>query len=154
MSFWDPNIRKTSIKFLILATIQGAALVYLYTLVGNPVVSKETMSGIAYTGLFVVAVFIIAFGMVYYQKTAESTKKKVPKGKMSKNDLIHFDNEKRSKYDTANLVRWTCLLLCFWAGGHFYVIRQDISYLGVSFASFVFFLYHFPSGSKFKNDFF
>lgn len=141
MNIFDPKIRKTSIKYAIMVLIQLVVMVYLYVSIGNKDVSKEAKSGIAYTGLFVLVVFVIAFGIVVYNKTGEGSKK------------LKKEKEKLAKYDFANMVKWLCLLLCFWAGGYFYAIRQDISYFGICVASFAFFIYNFPSVEKFQKDF-
>lgn len=141
MSILDPKIRKTTIKYAVLALIQIVVMIYLYFVIGNKPVSKEAKSGVAYTGLFVLVVFVIAFGMVVYQKTGENSKK------------LKKEKEKLAKYDFANIVKWLCLLLCFWAGGYFYAVREDISYFGICFACFALFIYYFPSTERFHKDF-
>lgn len=140
MGFWDLKIRRTSIKFGALALVQLLSLVYLYATIGSPLVDEKAKSGVALTGLFVLVVFVIAFGKVYYQKTAS-------------NNIKKKEEVKLKAYDTANMVQWVCLILCFWAGGYFYLVRKDISYFGICFASFAFFIYSFPSMEKFKKDF-
>lgn len=142
MSFLEPKIRKTTIKFITFALVQTTLLVYLLATVGYKIVDEKTKSAVALTGLFVLVVFVIAFGKVYYQKTAENNKKK------------KTETEKLAKYDHANFVQWFTLFFCTLAGAYFYAVRQDLSYIGISGASFGFFLYSFPSFQKFKNDFY
>jgi hypothetical protein len=142
MSFLEPKIRKTTITFLAFALVQASLLIYLLTTVGYKVVDEKTKSAVALTGLFVLVVFVIAFGKVYYQKTAENNKKK------------KTEKEKLAKYEHANFVLWVSLFFCTLAGAYFYAVRQDLSYIGISGASFGFFLYSFPSLEKFKNDFY
>lgn len=137
---FDVRIRKTTIKFFILGIIQFISIVYLYIQIGNKQVDERVKSGVALTGLFVLTVFLMALGKVIYSKTAE-------------NNLKKKETEKLQKYDTANTIQWTCMIICFWIGGYFYAIREDISYFGICSGVFIYFLYHYPSFERFKTDF-
>ena len=137
---FDLKIRKSLIKFLVVVAIQITSLIYFFNLVGNIQTKERSKTGMMLTGLFVLVVFIIAFGKVWYQKTIE-------------NNIKKKEVEKLKKYDAALTMVWICILICFVLGTYFYVLSRDICFLGVSFGAFCFTLMNYPSIQRFERDF-
>lgn len=136
----DSKIKKTVYTFLSFAMVEIVSFLYLAIQIGYKRIEEKEKSAVAITGMFVLVVFVIAFGKVYYQKSAQNSVKKPIKDRMG-------------IYENANFVLWISLFVCFIASSYLYAVRQDMSYLGIAAACILYHLFSYPSIEKYGNDF-